>query len=192
MEVTMNTHVRGPAAFETVAIKPALEIDRVSKTFQVAGKPLEVLRDVSLSVRPGEFVAIVGTSGCGKSTLLRLILGLDSDYEGDIRLEGERVRKPGLDRGVVFQEHRLLPWLTAAGNVAAAERPAGTGARAARHRASRAGRPFELCQRLAVAIVGRHVAAGRHRACAGEPSALPPARRAARRARCIDPAAVAG
>jgi sulfonate transport system ATP-binding protein len=125
MEVTMNTHVRGPAAFETVAVKPALEIDRVSKTFHVAGKPLEVLRDVSLSVRPGEFVAIVGASGCGKSTLLRLILGLDTDYEGDIRLEGERVRKPGLDRGIVFQEHRLLPWLTAAGNVAAALRRSG-------------------------------------------------------------------
>ncbi len=121
----MNTHVRGAAAFETATVRPALEIDRVSKAFQVAGKPLEVLRDVSLSVRPGEFVAIVGASGCGKSTLLRLILGLDTDYEGDIRLEGERVRRPGLDRGVVFQEHRLLPWLTAAGNVAAALRRSG-------------------------------------------------------------------
>jgi ABC-type nitrate/sulfonate/bicarbonate transport system ATPase subunit len=125
MEVAMNSHLRGPAVFDTVAVKPAIEIERVHKTFQVAGKPVEVLRDISLSVAPGEFVAIVGASGCGKSTLLRLILGLDTDYDGEIRLEGARVRKPGLDRGIVFQEHRLLPWLTAAGNVATALRRSG-------------------------------------------------------------------
>ncbi|MBV8649925.1 MAG: ABC transporter ATP-binding protein [Alphaproteobacteria bacterium] len=99
---------------------PALEIDRVSKVFDVAGRRVEALRDVSFSVAAGEFVAIVGASGCGKSTLLRLILGLDTDYEGEVRLDAERVRKPGLDRGIVFQDHRLLPWLTVEGNVAAA------------------------------------------------------------------------
>jgi sulfonate transport system ATP-binding protein len=129
MENTMNSHVGDRLAFEAIEASPALEIDHVSKTFDVGGKQLEVLRDVSLSVRSGEFVAIVGASGCGKSTLLRLILGLDTDYEGEIRLQGERVRRPGLDRGMVFQEHRLLPWLTAEGNVAAALRRSGLPAR---------------------------------------------------------------
>jgi ABC-type nitrate/sulfonate/bicarbonate transport system ATPase subunit len=107
---------------EAVSLPPALEIDQVSKTFRVAGRVVEVLHDISFSLAEGEFVALIGASGCGKSTLLRLILGLDTDYEGEIRLDGQRVRKPGLDRGIVFQEHRLLPWLTAEGNVAAALR----------------------------------------------------------------------
>ena len=127
----MNQDVRGlPLAAGTNRLSradgtPVLEIERVGKVFHVAGRRVEALRDVSLSVQAGEFVAIVGASGCGKSTLLRLILGLDTEYDGDIRLNGERVRKPGLDRGIVFQEHRLLPWLTAEGNVAAALRRSG-------------------------------------------------------------------
>jgi sulfonate transport system ATP-binding protein len=99
-----------------------LEIDRVSRSFDVAGQKVQALRDVSLTVGEGEFVAFVGASGCGKSTLLRLILGLDAVYQGDIRIDGTRVQGPGLDRGIVFQEHRLLPWLTVEGNVAAALR----------------------------------------------------------------------
>jgi sulfonate transport system ATP-binding protein len=122
MENTMNSHAGDPLAFEAIKLGAVLEIDHVNKTFHVGGKRIEVLRDISLSVRSGEFVAIVGASGCGKSTLLRLILGLDTEYEGEIRLEGKRVRGPGLDRGIVFQEHRLLPWLTVEGNVAAALR----------------------------------------------------------------------
>ncbi len=119
----MNLDVRA-FAFEQPALgrSPVLEIDRVSKTFRVAGRAVQALKDVSLSVDDGEFVAIVGASGCGKSTLLRLIVGLDTEYDGEIRLEGQRVRKPGLDRGMVFQDHRLLPWLTVEGNVAAALR----------------------------------------------------------------------
>lgn len=121
--------VRGAAP----SVVPALEIDHISKTFQIAGRPLEVLRDVSLAVAEGEFIALVGASGCGKSTLLRLILGLDTANEGEIRLDGARVERPGLDRGVVFQEHRLLPWLTVSGNIAAALRRSGL-ARAERRR----------------------------------------------------------
>ena len=105
--------------------KPVLEIDRVDKTFHVAGRPVPALRDVSLDLRPGEFVAIVGASGCGKSTLLRLILGLDTDYKGEVRVDGRRVERPGLDRAIVFQEPRLLPWLSAEGNVAMALRRSG-------------------------------------------------------------------
>jgi ABC-type nitrate/sulfonate/bicarbonate transport system ATPase subunit len=126
MEPAMNQDVRDMSVLaDAVSAFPALEIDRVSKVFHVAGRRVEALREVSLSVPAGEFVAVVGASGCGKSTLLRLILGLDTAYDGEIRLDGRRVRKPGLDRGIVFQEHRLLPWLTAEGNVAAALRRSG-------------------------------------------------------------------
>ena len=82
---------------------PALEITGVDRTFHVAGKPVPALRDISLAVQEGEFVAIVGGSGCGKSTLLRLILGLDRPDRGEVRVDGQTVRGPGLDRGIVFQ-----------------------------------------------------------------------------------------
>jgi sulfonate transport system ATP-binding protein len=99
-----------------------LEIANVSKSFNVAGRQVQALSHINLSIDKGEFVSIVGASGCGKSTLLRLILGLDTDYDGAILVEGERVGRPGLDRSIVFQEHRLLPWLNVEDNVAAALR----------------------------------------------------------------------
>ena len=94
-----------------------LRISRVTKQFQVNGEPLHVLDALDLSVAPGEFLTIVGASGCGKSTLLRLIAGLDTGFEGDVILHGERVKHPSLDRGLVFQEPRLFPWLTVVQNV---------------------------------------------------------------------------
>lgn len=95
-----------------------LEVLKVSKSFKVNGSPLEVLRDVSLSVEPGEFVAIVGPSGCGKSTLLRLVSGLDRGDGGTISYDGAPVSGTSLDRGIVFQEPRLFPWATVWDNVA--------------------------------------------------------------------------
>ncbi|MFT4267238.1 MAG: ABC transporter ATP-binding protein [Xenophilus sp.] len=96
-----------------------LEIRNISKSYEVAGRPrLDVLRHVGLTVEPGSFVSIVGPSGCGKSTLLRLIAGLDADYQGDILLHGERIAGTSLSRGIVFQDHRLLPWLTLQQNIA--------------------------------------------------------------------------
>lgn len=95
----------------------ALAIRNVSKTYIVDARPLPVLRNIALDVRPGEFVSVVGASGCGKSTLLRLIVGLDLDYEGDILTNGRRVEGPGRERGIVFQEHRLFPWLTIEDNI---------------------------------------------------------------------------
>ncbi|MGF6976090.1 sulfonate transport system ATP-binding protein [Paraburkholderia sp. JPY465] len=97
---------------------PMLEIDRASKHYRSAVGDLPVLQDLTLSVAEGEFISIVGASGCGKSTLLRLVVGLDDDYTGEIRLRGKKVRGTALERGIVFQEPRLLPWLTVRRNVA--------------------------------------------------------------------------
>ncbi|MCZ2495405.1 ATP-binding cassette domain-containing protein [Xylophilus sp. Kf1] len=97
-----------------------LDIQVSSKNFdssQSEGGHLKVLEDIALQLPAGEFVSIVGASGCGKSTLLRLVLGLDTDYRGSITLDGEPIRGPGLDRGIVFQDHRLFPWLTVEQNI---------------------------------------------------------------------------
>lgn len=99
------------------AAAPLLAFTRLGKTFQVDGRPLEVLRDINLEVAHGEFICLVGASGCGKSTLLRLIVGLDQPSSGQLTVGGRPVDGPGLDRGIVFQEHRLFPWLTVEQNV---------------------------------------------------------------------------
>jgi len=100
---------------------PAIRLRRLSRTFPATspeGAPLVALREVDLDVAPGEVLAVVGGSGCGKSTLLRLIAGLDREYEGTVEVAGAPVTGPGPERGLVFQEHRLLPWLTVEENVA--------------------------------------------------------------------------
>jgi len=94
-----------------------LEIKNLSKQYQVKGEPLPVLEHIDLTIQPGEFVSIVGASGCGKSTLLRLVIGLEEDYQGEILLGGNRIVGTSLERGIVFQEHRLFPWLTVEQNI---------------------------------------------------------------------------
>ncbi|MDX6806963.1 ABC transporter ATP-binding protein [Terrihabitans rhizophilus] len=94
-----------------------LDIRHVSKMFTVDARPVHALRDVSLRVEPGEFVSLVGASGCGKSTLLRLVAGLDTPDEGSIAVDGQAVNAPSLKRGIVFQDHRLFPWLSVLDNV---------------------------------------------------------------------------
>ena len=94
-----------------------LEIKNVQKIFHTGDKDVEAIRNVNFNVEEGEFISIIGASGCGKTTLLRLIAGLEKNYGGDILLDGKRVEKAGLDRGVIFQDHRLLPWLTVEENL---------------------------------------------------------------------------
>jgi sulfonate transport system ATP-binding protein len=107
-----------PPPPEKQASVGALSIRGVKKSYRLDGRELPVLQDINLEVAAGSFTSIVGASGCGKSTLLRLILGLDSDYSGEILLDGKPISGPGLERGIVFQEHRLFPWLTVEQNVA--------------------------------------------------------------------------
>ena len=98
-----------------------LEIRNVSKRYQLEnGGTFTAVSRANFTVEAGEFVSIVGPSGCGKSTILRLIVGLDSDYEGEILLENKPVTGTSLTRGIVFQDHRLLPWLTLKENIALA------------------------------------------------------------------------
>jgi len=99
-------------------LQPAgLEISRLTKTFNTNRLEVTALENVDLTVRKGQFVSIVGASGCGKTTLLRIIAGLEGDFDGGIELEGRPVKGPSVEQGVVFQEHRLLPWLTVEENV---------------------------------------------------------------------------
>lgn len=98
---------------------PLLTISRLNKVFETKQGAVHALHNINLSVKEGEFVTVIGPSGCGKSTLLKIIAGLDTEYEGDVRLGGEQVGGPGIDKGFIFQEPRLFPWLTAEKNIAA-------------------------------------------------------------------------
>ncbi|ENX55427.1 MULTISPECIES: ABC transporter ATP-binding protein [Acinetobacter] len=96
---------------------PLLSIKKLNKSFQRDQNNLTVLDGIHLDIEQGEFISIVGSSGCGKSTLLRLIAGLDSDYQGEILLNKIPIQGTDLKRGLIFQEHRLLPWLTVSENI---------------------------------------------------------------------------
>src|ERR1700741_1741928 len=91
-----------------------LALERVGKTYP---NGVHALGGVTLTVDPGEIVAVIGGSGCGKSTLLRAISGLDPASEGAVVLDGERLSAPHEKIGIIFQEPRLLPWLKVADNV---------------------------------------------------------------------------
>lgn len=98
---------------------PLLELEHVSKKFNDGDSRgnVQALYDLNLKVEEGEFVTILGPSGCGKSTLLRIIAGLTLPTEGCCYYKGQRVTKPSLERGCVFQEPRLFPWLTVLENI---------------------------------------------------------------------------
>ena len=95
----------------------ALSIKHISKSYFVHDKWIPVLNDINLDVRKGEFITIVGCSGCGKTTLLKMVAGLCGYSEGEIIRNNARVTMPGKDCGMVFQEHRLMPWLRVEKNV---------------------------------------------------------------------------
>jgi len=104
-----------PASAE--ASSPHIVVEALSKSFAQNGSRVEVLQEINLSIRQGEFVCLLGPSGCGKSTLINIIAGLDAPDRGRVLVHGKPVSKPGVDRIVVFQDAALFPWLTVLGNV---------------------------------------------------------------------------
>lgn len=94
-----------------------LSIEKVNVTFKRGSQTTDVMNDVSLSIAKGEFASIIGHSGCGKSTLLNVVAGLVQPTKGGVILDGKEINSPGPDRGVVFQSHSLLPWLSVYENV---------------------------------------------------------------------------
>jgi NitT/TauT family transport system ATP-binding protein len=100
------------------AAVPKVALDAISLSYTTSSKGrLIALDDISLEVKPGEFLCVVGPSGCGKSTLLHLIAGLQPQTSGNVLVDGKAVTGPGTDRILIFQELGLFPWLTVAGNV---------------------------------------------------------------------------
>lgn len=97
--------------------KKKLIIHDVNKSFIVNGQSVDVLKDINLEIEEGEFVVIVGHSGCGKSTLLKMIAGLETNDTGELSVDEKEISGPGMDRGMIFQEHRLFPWLSIEKNV---------------------------------------------------------------------------
>jgi NitT/TauT family transport system ATP-binding protein len=97
--------------------EPILRIEGVHKRFATNGGEIEALRAVDLSIRRGEFICLIGASGCGKSTLLRMIAGFETPTTGQVRMNGDVVTGPGPDRGMVFQDYGLFPWLTVRRNI---------------------------------------------------------------------------
>ena len=107
-----------------------LEVQGVHQSFATAKGEFVALRDIDLTVKRGEFIALIGHSGCGKSTLLNLIAGLTQPTQGTLICANKEITGPGPERAVVFQNHSLLPWLTCFENVyLAVERVFGTSAR---------------------------------------------------------------
>ncbi len=99
---------------------PFLEVNSVNKGFGLPWKRSAVLSNINLSINEGEFVAIIGYSGSGKTTLMSLLAGLLTPDSGTVKLEGKEMKEPGPDRGIVFQNYSLLPWLNVYENVALA------------------------------------------------------------------------
>jgi NitT/TauT family transport system ATP-binding protein len=95
-----------------------LQVKDLDKTFITGDKPISAIEKLNLSIDEHEFVSIVGPSGCGKSTFLHIVGGFEPASGGAVTLEGRPVGRPGPDRGMMFQDHSLFPWLTAIANVA--------------------------------------------------------------------------
>jgi NitT/TauT family transport system ATP-binding protein len=106
-------------------VTPGVELGSVGKKYGSGDKVTEALRGVDLVLPEGEFVCLIGASGCGKSTLLRIVAGFERATSGVVNVRGKPVKRPGPDRGVVFQDYGLFPWLSVADNVAYGPRQRG-------------------------------------------------------------------
>ncbi|KRM89164.1 ABC transporter ATP-binding protein [Liquorilactobacillus vini] len=95
----------------------SIEVKNVSKKFHTKNGDVQALSDINLTVHDKEFVSIIGRSGCGKSTLLRIIGGLETASNGEVKCHSHEIDGPGSDRGMVFQHYSLFPWMTVKRNV---------------------------------------------------------------------------
>ncbi len=102
-----------------------LTISDVTKTFQIGADAVQALRGVNLRIDKGEFVCLIGASGCGKSTLLRIIAGFEQPTSGTVSLYENVITGPGSDRGMVFQDYALFPWMTVRENISFGPRQKG-------------------------------------------------------------------
>ena len=114
LRAVATPHAASPATKDP-AMRDFLKIERLSKAY-TPSKP--VFADVSFGIDKGEFVCVIGHSGCGKTTILNVLAGLDSATSGNVFMDGREIGGPSLERGVVFQGHALMPWLTVRKNVA--------------------------------------------------------------------------
>lgn len=119
------------------ALGAPITISALTKQFPSEQGPVTALADLELDIAAGEFMAIVGASGCGKSTLLRMLAGFETPTSGTLEVGGKPVTRPGPDRGVVFQDYGLFPWLTVQENVAYGPRQNGASRKEAAERADR-------------------------------------------------------
>ena len=106
------------------ALAPALDVEKgfincenIGVVFGSGDSKVQAVKDVFLHVNPGEFVSLIGPSGCGKSTILSIVAGFLKPTSGEATVDGAKITKPGSDRGVVFQQYSLFPWLTVRKNV---------------------------------------------------------------------------
>jgi len=104
---------------ERMTITNILDVKQLNKSFEHDGTAKQVLSNIEFDIKKGQFVTIIGPSGCGKSTLLKIVAGLDRGDAGSVKLNGVEVQAPSQDKGFIFQEHRLFPWLTVEQNIAA-------------------------------------------------------------------------
>jgi NitT/TauT family transport system ATP-binding protein len=96
---------------------PIVELKGISKQYELQGERIEALRDANLRIAKGEFVCLIGASGCGKSTLLRIVAGFEPPTRGEALMWGMPIAGPAPDRGMVFQDYGLFPWLTVRRNI---------------------------------------------------------------------------
>lgn len=128
-----TTTTSSPAGTATTAAK--ISVRGVRKTFELRGEEFVAIERVDLDIADNEFVTVVGPSGCGKSTLMNILAGLESPTEGHALVDGREVFGPGPERGVIFQQYALFPWLTVRKNVEFGLKVAGLGRAERRERA---------------------------------------------------------
>jgi NitT/TauT family transport system ATP-binding protein/sulfonate transport system ATP-binding protein len=107
--------------------EPLVVINSVTKRFSMGGDEIEALAPIDLTIYSGQFICMIGASGCGKSTLLRIVAGFEEPTTGSVSVKGKRVTGPGSDRGMVFQDYALFPWMTVRENIGFGPKQTGLG-----------------------------------------------------------------